>query len=99
VSGHLVLPANHGGSPALVDDRKGRITLERGIVHPRLNRRAAPGAVDEADGHTEFLRYIAGEEIADGRELAGGGGLQTTQAPRAVSAGWAATVCSILKWR
>ena len=48
------------------------IGRERGRTHPRLDRRAAPGAVHDAHGHAEFLKNIAGEEIAHGSKCADG---------------------------
>nr|GFD51867.1 hypothetical protein [Tanacetum cinerariifolium] len=42
---------------------------ERVGAYPGLGRRAAPGAINDADGHVVALVQVAGEEIAHRRKV------------------------------
>jgi len=53
----------------LLDGHDGAQGLAAG---PGLDAGAAPGSVDDADGHAEFPAELFGEKVADGGELGGG---------------------------
>ncbi len=58
-----VVPLQHGF--------EGGVCGERAAARPRLGGRAAPGGVDESDGHLKTLVQLAAEEVADRRERRG----------------------------
>src|SRR5690606_11220521 len=44
------------------------VEAQRLRAHPRLDAAAAPGALDDADGHVDVFAQLAREEESDGRE-------------------------------
>lgn len=66
---------------------------------PRLDRGAADGRVDEADGDAERLVEFAAEEIQCGGKGADALGVQSTQRPLLADCGESALGDSSLKWR
>src|SRR5687768_6465069 len=58
--------------PALDNPSECGITGQRGWTHPRLDGRALPRAVHDADRHAGFLVDIAREIVPNGREVAHG---------------------------